>query len=308
MQELKNEEEYKKHMIQVLTPDKWRDYELLDSGNERKLERFGQYIVIRPDPRAIWKPLLREDEWKIAEASFTQDEETESWHFQNDPPTPWEISYEKLKFSLRTTNFKHLGVFPEQAVNWEWLKQVISNELLVHSLKPKILNLFAYTGGATEACTLAGAHVTHVDSSRPSMMWASDNMKLARVNRESVRWIQDDAIKFVQREIRRKAFYEGIIMDPPRFGRGANGEVWKLLEDLPRLVDLSQQLLSENPLFFLINAYTADISSLALQNMISGIPRFKSGMIESGELGLRESSGRILPAGIFARWSNNTKA
>lgn len=292
-------------MIDVLTPEKWRDYELLDSGEERKLERFGQYTVIRPDPRAIWKPALAAEEWKIAEATFVQEEETENWRFQSEPPSPWEISYEKLKFQLRTTNFKHLGVFPEQAVNWEWLKQVISNQLLVHSTKPKILNLFAYTGGATQACALAGAHVTHVDSSRPSMMWASDNMKLAGVEKDAVRWIQDDAVKFVQREIRRKAFYDGIIMDPPRFGRGANGEVWKLLDDLPGLVELSQQLLSETPMFFLVNAYTADMSSVALQNLMAGILQFKTGQIEAGELGLKESSGRILPAGIFTRWKND---
>lgn len=289
-------------MIQVLTPDKWRDYELLDSGEERKLERFGQYIVIRPDPRAIWKPRLSAEDWKIAEATFVQEEEKDEWHFKNDPPSPWEISYEKLKFGLRTTNFKHLGVFPEQAVNWDWLQETIRKNAPANP-QPKILNLFAYTGGATQACALAGAHVTHVDSSRPSMMWASDNMKLAGVNKDSVRWIQDDAMKFVQREIRRKAFYDGIIMDPPRFGRGANGEVWKLLDDLPGLVELSQQLLSENPMFFLVNAYTADVSSVALHNLMAGSPRFKTGQIEAGELGLKESSGRILPAGIFARWS-----
>jgi 23S rRNA (cytosine1962-C5)-methyltransferase len=289
----KEEESKKMNNVNILTPNNWRDYELIDSGGERKLERLGQYTVIRPDPRAIWNPMLTDEKWKAADATFVQRDENDEWQFKNSPPTPWEISFEKLRFQLRTTNFKHLGVFPEQAVNWEWLAERATKGV-------KVLNLFAYTGGATEACALAGAHVTHVDSSRPSMMWASDNMKLAGVDKDLVRWIQDDAMKFVQREIRRGVKYDGIIMDPPRFGRGANGEIWKLEDNLPELVWATKQILSDSPLFFLINAYTADLSPLALKNLLEDVLKSQ---VESGELGLKQSAGeRILPAGIFARW------
>jgi len=280
-------------MTSLLIADQWRDYELLDSGNGEKLERFGGFIVTRPEPRIIWNK-KSEDLWKKAEGIFTGEE----WRFSSSPPTEWKISYDKMVFNLKPTEFKHVGVFPEQAVNWDWITQILKSQGKGHD--KKVLNLFAYTGGATMAAAMAGAQVTHVDSSRPAMMWASENAKLSRIAKDSIRWIQDDAIKFVQREIRRGAKYDGIIMDPPRFGRGVSGEVWKLENNLPKLAHACREILSETPLFFLINAYTADLSHLAVENLLTDVMKEN---VESGELGLKESvGGRILPAGIFARW------
>jgi 23S rRNA (cytosine1962-C5)-methyltransferase len=283
-------------MYKLLVSEEWKDYELIDSGEGEKLERFGQYVMARPDPRAIWnKGDLAE--WKKADAVFAD----EKWTFRSDPPTIWPVAYKKIKFNLRPTDFKHVGIFPEQAVNWDWINDQITNTNHQINSNIKILNLFAYTGGATMAAALAGATVTHVDASRPAMMWASENAIASGIGKDKIRWIQDDAMKFVQREIRRGIKYDGIIMDPPRFGRGAAGEIWKLEEDLPKLVWACKQILSETPLFWLINGYTADLSHLALGNLLSDAMGAEA---ESGELGLKESTkGRILPAGIWARWS-----
>jgi 23S rRNA (cytosine1962-C5)-methyltransferase len=291
-------------MLTVQTPDQWRDYELLDSGGEAKLERWGQFLTIRPDPRAIWTKTMSATEWNKADGVFEAGEEGGVWKYKNNPPEPWQISYKSMRFDLKPTIFKHVGLFPEQAVNWEWIQEAIQQKKSSKVLK--ILNLFAYTGGATLAAATVGAHVTHVDSSRPAMMWASQNAKLSSVGKDQVRWIQDDAIKFVKREIRRGIKYDGIIMDPPRFGRGTKGEVWKLLSDLPELVNDCKQILDSSPTLFLINAYTADVSSLVLQYLLEGVfPN--SQKVESGELGLRETaSGKVLPAGIFSRWKNST--
>jgi 23S rRNA (cytosine1962-C5)-methyltransferase len=278
----------------ILVPKEWRDYELIDSGEGEKLERFGQYIMARPDPRAIWNK-KDIDMWKTADATFA----SESWTFKNQPPEIWPVNYslgpgKLVKFMLKPTDFKHVGIFPEQAVNWEWLQTVVKKDA-------KVLNLFAYTGGATMAAALAGAVVTHVDASRPAMMWASENATLSGIAKDKIRWIQDDVMKFVQREIRRGVKYDGIIMDPPRFGRGVAGEIWKLEYDLPKLVWACKQILAETPLFWLINGYTADLSHLAIKNLLSDAMGQE---VASGEVGLKQSIGdRILPAGIFARWS-----
>jgi 23S rRNA (cytosine1962-C5)-methyltransferase len=289
-------------MINLLVADGWRDYELLDSGEGKKLERWGQYLTSRPDPRVIWR---RSDPkiWENVGGVFD-----EEWVFKTPPPEPWQISYEQIKFALKPTEFKHTGVFPEQAVNWQWIEERIKRyEIRDTSKDIKILNLFAYTGGATIAAALAGAQVTHVDASRPAMMWASENAKLSSVPKDRIRWIQDDVLKFVKREIKRGMKYDGIIMDPPRFGRGMKGEVWKLLDDLPELVEVCRQIMSPTPLFWLINAYTADMSSLVLHHLLVDMVKDWGKEVESGELGLKESAGgRILPAGIFARWSNET--
>ena len=255
----------------IFTPSDWQDYELVDTGDGEKLERWGKSIVARPEPRIIWEK-GNPDVWKIKGELAEQI-----------------IGYKKLKFRVKKTKFGHTGVFPEQAVNWDWIPGA-----------EKILNLFAYTGGATLAAALAGAHVTHVDASRPAMSWAAENAKLSGVS--NIRWICDDVMKFVNREIRRGTKYDGIMMDPPRFGRGASGEVWKIENHLPKLVKACAQLLSPTPTFFLINAYTADLSHTAIGNLLSGVLEKE---VESGELGLKESSaGRILPAGIFARWKS----
>lgn len=285
-------------MISLHTADHWQDYELIDSGSGQKLERWGQYLTIRPEPRAIW-PVSKPSLWNKIDARFQND----TWEFIKDLPPQWQISYQKLRFNLRPATFKHVGVFPEQAVNWDWITETITN---VYSLMPSahILNLFAYTGGATLAAAVAGAHVTHVDASRPAMMWASDNAKTTGIPADRIRWIQDDVIKFLKREINRKVKYDAIILDPPKFGRGMKGEVWKILEDLPQALDLCRQLLSDQPLFWLINAYAADISSIVLNNLLSSQTRTLGGQIEFGELALKESSSaRLLPTSIFARWS-----
>ncbi len=284
---------------QILVAKEWKDYELIDSGEGEKLERFGAYIMARPDPRAIWN---KGDVtlWKRADAVFAD----EKWSFRSDPPTDWRVNYKDMKFKLRPTDFKHVGIFPEQAVNWEWIAEKLKaqNSNINSNLKFKILNLFAYTGGATMAAALAGGMVTHVDASRPAMMWASENALLSGITKDKIRWIQDDAMKFVQREIRRGVKYDAIIMDPPRFGRGTAGEVWKLEEDLPKLVWAVKQLLSPTPLFWLINGYTADLSHMALKNLLGDAMCTEA---ESGELGLVESAkGRIMPAGIWARWAS----
>ena len=263
----------------MMCPDGWRDYELLDTGDGMKLEKWGNSIVSRREPRVIWRkgnPDIWENQGDLAEQV---------------------ISYKELKFKLKQTTFGHTGVFPEQAVNWQWIASQISSH---KSQIPKILNLFAYTGGATMAAALAGAQVTHVDSSKPAMMWAGENAVLTGV-KDKIRWIQDDAVKFVKREIKRGTKYDGIIMDPPRFGRGASGEVWKFEDGISKLAWECKELLSPTPQFFLINAYTADLSSVALGNLLADVMGKE---VEFGELGIKESSkGRILPAGIFARWS-----
>jgi 23S rRNA (cytosine1962-C5)-methyltransferase len=229
---------------------------------------------------------------------FGQKEDSGEWEFRTRPPEPWQVTYENLRFNLKPTDFRHVGLFPEQAVNWKWIQ-----ETTAAVPNCKVLNLFAYTGGATLAATKTGAHVTHVDSSRPAMMWASENAKLTKIPKDRIRWIQEDAMKFVSREIRRGVRYDGVIMDPPRFGRGNSGEVWKLIEDLPELLAACRKVMSDNPRFILINAYTADMSSLAIRYLLRDMTVGWDGEIESGEIGLKQTSGdKVLPAGIMARW------
>lgn len=263
----------------------WKDYELLDSGGGKKTERFGNRVVTRIDPRAIWE-LKDRDIQKIEENA------------SGDWKITYDLGEQKMVFKLQETKFGHVGVFPEQADNWRWIFQQISSH---KSQIPKILNLFGYTGGATVAASLAGAMVTHVDASKPSINWAAENAGNSQIAEDKIRWIHDDAIKFVNREIKRGAKYDGVIMDPPRFGRGASGEVWKLEDDLAKLVWNCKKLLSPTPILFLINAYTADLSSIALGNLLTDV---MGAGVESGELVIKESSReRFLPAGIFARWN-----
>lgn len=288
--------------IPVEYPTDWRDYELLDSGNGEKLERFGTgnsgYTLSRPDPRALWEKSLDESTWHQADAVFKRtDAKSGQWHIQKNPPEQWRISYNSLTFSLKPTEFKHVGVFPEQAVNWNWLSTVI------HERPLKVLNLFAYTGGATMAAIVAGARVTHVDAARSTIAWAKENFAASKLSNSSVRWIEDDAYKFVVRETNRGQTYDGIIMDPPRFGRGSKGELWKLEDHLPGLLQAIKKILSPNPAFLLLNAYTADLSSIVLQNMMQQMTQSLGGTVVSGELALKEShANRLLPNGIFARW------
>ncbi len=284
--------------IPIETPTGWSDYELIDTGDESKLERFGKYLVNRPDPRILWRKNLPEPEWQKADAVYQRTSNTEGqWSIKKDPPTPWQISYDKLKFSLRPTEFKHMGVFPEQAINWRWLEKTINQRSL------RVLNLFAYTGGATIAAALSGARVTHVDSVKNTIAWARENAALSQISSDKIRWIEDDAMKFVAREIKRGNTYEGIILDPPRFGRGPQGEVWKLAEDLPKLLSLCSELLTSRAQFILLNAYTADLSSLVFQHAIEDMIKSRGGTVTVSELTLKSTSdNRLLPSGISARW------
>jgi len=290
--------------IPIAYPTDWTEYELIDSGDGEKLERFGPdaasgYTLIRPDPRALWQknnPAL----WETADASFKRtDPKTGQWIVNNPPPSVWTVAYHELKFTLRPTEFKHVGVFPEQAVNWNWIKEQVNEKPL------NILNLFAYTGGATMAAASAGAKVTHVDAVKSTLTWAHENVTASGLADKPIRWIEDDAYKFVTREAKRGNYYDGIILDPPRFGRGTKGEVWKLEDDLPKMVSAIKQILSPNPTFVLINAYTADISSIVLLNLLNDLMKNYKGNLTFGELALKEShSDRLLPNGIFVRWAN----
>lgn len=275
----------------------WTEYALLDSGNGEKLERFASYTMIRPDPRAIWEPQQPKSVWETADAHFIRtDSEHGDWNIKNHPPTPWQLRYHDMQFVLHPTDFKHVGIFPEQAANWSWMQSII---------KPgnTVLNLFGYTGAATVACGQAGAHVTHVDSSKPSITWAHENCAQNNIPIEQTRWIVEDVMKFVAREGNRGNTYDGVILDPPRFGRGAKGEIWKLGSDLPFLLPSIKRILSKNPSFILLNAYTADLSSIALYNIMDSVFSSLGGKLTFGELATKEkNSERLLPQGSFVRW------
>jgi 23S rRNA (cytosine1962-C5)-methyltransferase len=299
------------HKFSILKTEASSDYELIDSGNGEKLERYGKYILRRPDPQALWKKLLPESEWKDADATFFANENKKGWKKSAEMPSEWQIAlpasqegFDDLKFNIKPTAFKHTGVFPEQKPNWDWVKEKISRRDL--DIKPKILNLFGYTGGATLACLSAGAEVVHVDGSSSAISWAKENAEISGLDKKPVRWILDDARKFVIREIKRGNKYDGIIMDPPSFGRGGKGELWKIEENFLGLLENCAKILSDKPIFFLINGYASGYSSAAYKNALTPIVEKFGGEMEYGELTIEESkSGRLLPCGIFARWSNS---
>jgi len=284
------------------------DYELIDSGNEEKLERYGKYILRRPDPQALWNKTLSETEWKNADATFNADRKI--WKKKNESmQNEWQISFDDLKFNIKPTAFKHTGVFPEQSSNWSWIISKIKNQksnikITANSTPVKVLNLFGYTGGATLAALSAGAEVTHVDGSKSAITWAKENAELSGLDKKPVRWIIDDARKFVMREIKRGGKYDAIIMDPPSFGRGGKGEIWKIETDFIKLLEECSKILSDKPLFFLVNGYAAGYSSNAYYNALKPIVEKYGGEFEIGELAIQESkAGRLLPCGIFVRWS-----
>jgi len=289
--------------IKVEYPTDWTGYQLLDSGDGEKLESFAGYKIVRPDPRAIWSKTKSTAEWQSADAVFARSANwrisDSRWNYKNHPPKPWQISYKNLKFNLRPTDFRHVGIFPEQAVNWDWLGKTINGQPL------KVLNLFAYTGAATVAASKAGAKVTHVDSSKGIISWAKENVISSGLPNDAVRWIEDDALQFVLREKRRNSVYDGIILDPPRFGHGAKGEIWKLEEDLKKLLVSCKEILSPNPKFVLMSVYTADLSSIAVGQLFSSILGPFGGKSESMEIAIKEeNSSRLLPSGVVARWSS----
>jgi 23S rRNA (cytosine1962-C5)-methyltransferase len=277
----------------------WKDYEILDMANGEKLERWGDVILIRPDPQIIWKNKSFPKKWDMANARYNRSSSGGGgWKYNKKMPENWKIKYKDLTFNIKPMGFKHTGLFPEQAVNWDWMISKIKNE----KRDIKVLNLFAYTGGATVACSYAGASVCHVDSSKGMTTWAKENIASSGLADRPVRYIVDDVVKFVNREIRRGNKYDGIIMDPPSYGRGTNGEVWKFEDNISDLVELCSKVLSDNPLFFLINSYTTGISSSVLENILR-LNIKRKGRFSHGEIGLpMTNSDLILPCGIYGRW------
>ncbi len=280
----------------------WKDYEILDMANGEKLERWGNVTLVRPDPQIIWKQKSFPNKWKEVNAVYNRSKTGGgSWNYKKQMPKAWQIKYKNLTFNIKPMGFKHTGLFPEQAVNWDWMINKIENEKK-HKKEIKVLNLFAYTGGATVACLSAGASVCHVDSSKGMVSWAKENVISSKLADRKVRYIIDDVVKFVQREIRRGNKYDAIIMDPPSYGRGAKGEVWQFENNIYDLVELCMQVLSDDPLFFLINSYTTGISAKVLENMLR-LEIKKKGTLSSGEIGLpMKNSEIVLPCGIYARW------
>ncbi len=281
--------------------DAWKDYKLLDVTDGERLEDWKGHILIRPDPQAIWKTPRMHSAWRTAGARYIRSASGGGHWDKKKLPEQWQISYRDLSFHIRPTNFKHTGLFPEQAVNWDFMADKIRS-----AQRPiKVLNLFAYTGGATMACAAAGASVTHVDAAKGMVQWAKENAELCGLRDKPVRYIVDDCGKFVEREIRRGNFYDGIVMDPPSYGRGPGGEVWKLEEKLFDLVTLCEKVLTKQPLFFLLNSYSTGLSAWVMAHILSSVlcPRH-GGIVTADEIGLKvEGKSLYMPAGQTARWT-----
>ena len=285
--------------------ENWKDYELLDASDGERLERWGKYILIRPDPQIIWKNAARHPAWKNADGIYRRSNNGGGGWIKQKTPESWNISYKNLGFALKPMGFKHTGLFPEQAANWDWFSDIIkSAKKKDPSRQIKVLNLFAYTGGATMAAAEAGAQVVHVDASKGMVAMAKENASLSGLSEAPIRYIVDDCKKFVEREIRRGNKYDGIIMDPPSYGRGPSGEVWKLEDSIDEFITLASQLLSDDPLFFLVNSYTTGLSPLTMSYILElKVRSIYGGKIESGELGLRVTqTGAYLPCGASSRW------
>ena len=286
----------------LLSSTEWKDYALLDSGSGLKLEQFGPYRLVRPEAEAIWKPALPEKEWKAAAAEFqpSSEENGGHWEMRKALPERWSMEYHGLRFYVQLSASRHVGVFPEQASGWDW----ITHQVQTADRPVRVLNLFGYTGLASLAAARAGASVTHIDASRKVITWARDNQGLSALSEKPIRWIIDDALKFVEREARRSTQYEGLILDPPKFGRGPKGEVWEFYKLIPELLHACRQVLSDRPRFVLLTAYAVKASSLtlyyAMQEMMAGC----GGQTGAGEIVLDEkSAGRRLSTAIFARWN-----
>ncbi len=277
----------------------WKDYKLIDVSNGERLEKWGDYILIRPDPQAIWDSPRNNPLWKKANAHYHRSKSGGgSWDIFN-LPSSWTINYKDLTFNIRPMNFKHTGIFPEQAVNWDFMNGLIRNS----GRKINVLNLFAYTGGATMACASAGASVCHVDASKGIVQLAKENAESCKLRDKPVRYIVDDCIKFVEREIRRGNKYDGIVMDPPSYGRGPGGEVWQLEDMLYGFVKKCTQLLSDKPLFFILNSYSTGLSASVMEYLLrTCIDKKYGGTFESSEIGLQTEKGLAFPSGSVARW------
>jgi 23S rRNA (cytosine1962-C5)-methyltransferase len=315
--------------FKILTTEAETDYELIDSGEGEKLERYGEIVLARPDPQALWKKSLTKKEWNNAHATFkkaegknddlSKNKNQVGWNEKKHIPEKWNINFGDLTFSIKLASFKHTGIFPEQKANWEWVREIIKKyhpQSANADLPPlklrggqgvipkiKVLNLFGYTGGATLAAAQAGADVVHVDGSKVAMNAARENAELSGLQDRPIRWILDDALTFVKREVKRGSKYDGIIMDPPAFGRGPQGEVWKIEDHFLELLTACKEILSDKPLFFLINGYASGYSAISYKNTLEELMKEFAGRIEIGELTIEERSNRRLPAGIFARWN-----
>ena len=292
--------------------ENWKDYEVIDTSEGEKLERWGKYTLLRPDPQVIWSTPKKVPQWKKLNGHYHRSAKGGGeWEFFN-LPEEWSINYKDLTFNLKPFSFKHTGLFPEQAVNWDWFSSIISKALAnpkYNSQRPlKVLNLFAYTGGATLSAAKAGASVTHVDASKGMVSWAKENAVSSGLSDAPIRWLVDDCVKFVEREIRRGNKYDGIIMDPPSYGRGPKGEIWKIEESVYPFIELCTQILSEDALFFLINSYTTGLQPAVLSYMLNTlIAKERGGVVEASEIGLPVSSnGLVLPCGASGRWIGNS--
>jgi 23S rRNA (cytosine1962-C5)-methyltransferase len=290
--------------MHLLTPQNFTDYELIDVGNFEKLERFGQYVTIRPEPQAVWDKTLSNTEWeKRAHIKFvSRSSSSGEWKKLKQMPDQWQIKYAinnsdaTIKFRLGLTSFKHVGIFPEQASNWDFIFETIKK---MNAPQPKVLNLFAYTGGASLAAKAAGADVTHVDSIKQVVTWSKENMELSAL--DNIRWVVEDALKFVKREEKRGNKYNGIILDPPAFGHGPNGEKWKLEDNIGEMIQGVLNLLDDKEHFLILNAYSLGFSSLIIENLLKA----KAGEnLNVGELFLQATEGNKLPLGVFGRWKN----
>ena len=284
--------------------DEWKDYECIDAGNGEKLERWGNIILRRPDPQAMWYTDI-DSKWKDIDGFYHRSKSGGgNWEFFSKLDEYWTIRYKDLTFKVSPTGFKHTGLFPEQAVNWDFMMDKIKNS----NRKIKALNLFSYTGGATMACSKAGADVVQVDSSKGMTEWSKENMRLCNLENNSIRFIVDDCLKFVKREARRGNKYDAIVMDPPSYGRGPNKEVWKFEDNIYKLIEACMDILSDKPLFFLINSYTTGVSAIVLENILKTtvLKKYPNGRVDSGDIGLPITKNNlVLPCGIYGRYESN---
>jgi 23S rRNA (cytosine1962-C5)-methyltransferase len=297
--------------LTLLESSRWADYELIDSGNGLKLERFGPYRFVRPEAQALWKPSLSRSNWEDVHGVFqpTSEESGGHWKFMKRVEEKWEMRYplEKmdnpLRFIVMTTPGRHLGVFPETAAHWDWMSGLVKSA----NRSVKVLNLFGYTGLATLAVAAAGASVTHVDASKKSVGWARENQTLSGLDQRPIRWIVDDAVKFIQRESRRGVKYDGIILDPPKFGRGPKGEIWEVYKSLPELLESCRTVLSDTPLFMALTVYAVRASAIHLSYALQECLKGRQGILDAGELVMREkSAGRLLSHAVYARWESSS--
>ncbi len=295
---------------EALTTTGWDGYALLDSGAGWKLERYGRYIVARPEPQCVWAQRLAPARWEAADATFDPaagegDDDQGRWRYRGAPTEPFPMAWGAARFTARFTGFRHLAVFPEQAANWAWLDADVRAAAAEGGEAPRVLNLFGYTGVASLVCASAGARVTHVDASKKSVGWARENAALSGLDHAPVRWIVEDARRYVAREVKRGSRYEGIVLDPPKYGRGPTGEVWRLFEDLPELLAGCAELLSERARFLLLNAYAARVSGVALASALADALPARGGRVDWGELVLQEAAPEPRAAGLsfYARWS-----